>query len=44
VLRELRGFIPAARLTTDPLRRLTWGSDASFYLLTPQLIVVVLRR
>ena len=34
-------FIPAERLVTDPLRLLTWGTDASFYRLVPQLIVVV---
>ncbi len=39
--RELGAFIPAQRLITDPLRRLAWGSDASFYRLVPQLVVVV---
>lgn len=38
---ELAAFIPAARLVSDPLRLLTWGTDASFYRLVPQLIVVV---
>ena len=38
---DLASFIPAARLVTDPLRLLTWGTDASFYRLTPQLVVVV---
>ena len=37
----LATFIPAERLVTDPLRLLTWGTDASFYRLVPQLIVVV---
>ncbi len=37
----LAAFIPKARLVTDPLRRLTWGSDASFYRLVPQIVVVV---
>lgn len=32
---------PAERLVSDPLRRLTWGGDASFYRLVPQLIVVI---
>ncbi len=41
LLRELAGFIPASRLITDPLRLLTWGTDASFYRLVPQLVVVV---
>jgi hypothetical protein len=39
--RQLAAFIPAARLVTDPLRLLAWGSDASFYRLVPQLVVVV---
>src|SRR5450432_4476126 len=38
---ELGNFIPAARLVTDPLRRLAWGTDASFYRLVPQIVVVV---
>ena len=42
LLREaLAGFIPPARLITDPLRLLTWGTDASFYRLVPQIAVVV---
>ncbi len=39
--RRLAAFIPAARLVTDPLRLLTWGTDASFYRLLPKLLVVV---
>ncbi len=39
--RRLAAFIPAARLVTDPLRLLAWGSDASFYRLVPKLVVVV---
>ena len=39
--RRLGRSIPATRLVTDPLRLLAWGSDASFYRLTPQLMVVV---
>ena len=42
--RELAAFIPAARLITDPLRLLAWGTDASFYRLVPKLVVVVDRR
>ena len=38
---ELGRFIPPARLITDPLRLLAWGTDASFYRLVPRLIVVV---
>jgi len=39
--RELGTFIPTSRLVTDPLRLLTWGTDASFYRLVPQIVVVV---
>lgn len=33
--------IPAARLISDPLRRLAYGTDASFYRLIPELVVIV---
>ncbi len=39
--RRLARSLPSQRLVTDPLRLLTWGSDASFYRLIPKLIVVV---
>ena len=39
--RQFTGFIPLARLITDPLRLLAWGTDASFYRLVPRLVVVV---
>lgn len=32
---------PADRLIRDPLRRLAYGTDASFYRLVPQIVVVV---
>lgn len=38
-LKAIRGFIPAERIYTDPLRTLAWGADASFYSLTPQIVV-----
>ncbi|HSC98607.1 MAG TPA: FAD-binding oxidoreductase, partial [Casimicrobiaceae bacterium] len=38
---ELATFLPRERLITDPLRLLTWGTDASFYRLIPQIVVVV---
>lgn len=38
---ELRAFIPQERLIHDPLRTLTYGTDASFYRLIPQLVVRV---
>ena len=41
IQREAAAFIPADRLVTDPLRLLTWGTDASFYRLIPKLVVVV---
>ena len=39
--RQLGAFIAPSRLIADPLRLLAWGSDASFYRLVPQLVVVV---
>ena len=38
---ELAGFIAAERLISDPLRLLTWGTDASFSRLVPEIAVVV---
>jgi D-lactate dehydrogenase len=38
---DLAAFLPADRLVTDPLRLLTWGTDASFYRLVPKLVAVV---
>lgn len=37
----LAHFLPPARLVTDPLRLLTWGTDASFYRLVPKIAVVI---
>ncbi len=39
--RELVATIPATRLIRDPLRKLAYGTDASFYRLIPQLVVIV---
>ncbi|MFN7778409.1 MAG: FAD-linked oxidase C-terminal domain-containing protein, partial [Betaproteobacteria bacterium] len=39
--RALAAFIPPTRLVADPLRRLAWGTDASFYRLVPQIVAVV---
>ena len=39
--RGLKAFIPASRLISDPLRTLTYGTDASLYRLTPKLVVRV---
>ena len=41
VWHELSAFISPERLITDPLRLLTWGTDASFYRLVPAIVVVV---
>ena len=38
---ELRAFLPPARLITDPLRTLAYGTDASFYRLVPKIVAVV---
>src|SRR5512137_2230533 len=37
----LRARLPAARVVTDPLRRLAYGTDASFYRLVPRAVAVV---
>jgi D-lactate dehydrogenase len=39
--RSVSAYIPDDRLITDPLRLLTWGTDASFYRLVPRIAVVV---
>jgi D-lactate dehydrogenase len=41
IWREAAAFIAPERLVADPLRLLTWGTDASFYRLVPALVVVV---
>ena len=38
-LREISAFIPRERIYTDELRRLGWGTDASFYRLIPQIVI-----
>lgn len=37
----LRRRLPAARVITDPLRRLAYGTDASFYRLVPDVVTVI---
>jgi len=37
----LSSILPARQLVTDPLRRLAYGTDASFYRLTPEVVAVV---
>ncbi|MGO8911569.1 MAG: FAD-binding oxidoreductase, partial [Bradyrhizobium sp.] len=41
LLASISSRIPAERFITDPLRLLTWGTDASFYRLVPKLAIVV---
>ena len=36
---EIGRFLPADRIYTDELRTLAWGTDASFYRLTPRVVV-----
>ena len=36
---ELITFIPKTRVITDPLRTLAYGTDASFYRLTPKIVI-----
>ncbi|MDD4514158.1 FAD-binding and (Fe-S)-binding domain-containing protein [Massilibacteroides sp.] len=38
-LKEIRTFVPEERIYTDELRRLAWGTDASFYRLIPQVVI-----
>ena len=38
--RAIETVLPAARVFTDPLRTLAYGTDASFYRLTPKVVVV----
>lgn len=40
-IRALKHRLPESRLTTDPMRCFALGTDASFYRLTPKLIVTV---
>ena len=41
LISALRTYVPAASVITDELRLLAWGTDASFYRLIPQVVVVV---
>ena len=38
-LNEIKAFLPAERVYIDELRTLAWGTDASFYRLTPQVVI-----
>lgn len=39
-LNEVMTFIPRDRVFTDDLRRLAWGTDASFYRLIPKIVII----
>ena len=41
LIKALAAILPAHQLVTDPLRRLAYGTDASFYRLTPEVVAVV---
>ena len=38
-LNDIKGILPADRVYTDELRTLAWGTDASFYRMTPQVVI-----
>ena len=38
-LNAINGLLPKDRIYTDELRTLAWGTDASFYRLTPQVVI-----
>ena len=38
-LKAIKGILPADRIYTDELRTLAWGTDASEYKMTPQVIL-----
>ena len=38
-LSEIKAILPSDRIYTDELRTLAWGTDASFYRLTPRVVI-----
>ena len=38
---DIKNIVPDARVYTDPLRTLAYGTDASFYRLVPKIVVKV---
>ena len=38
-IEEIQGVLPEERVYTDELRTLAWGTDASFYRLTPKVVL-----
>ena len=41
LIQSLRQHLPENQIIVDDLRRLAYGTDASFYRLTPEVIAVV---
>jgi len=41
LIQALSGILPARQVITDPLRRLAYGTDASFYRMVPEAVAVV---
>lgn len=41
IIRALRDILPENRVVTDDLRRLAYGTDASFYRMIPEVVAVV---
>ncbi len=41
LIAALSNILPANQIVTDPLRRLAYGTDASFYRMTPEVVAVV---
>lgn len=39
--KDIKQFIPAARIFTDPVRTFAYGTDASFYRLNPKMVIKV---
>ena len=39
--RNLASILPSERIVTDPMRLLAYGTDASFYRLTPRIVATV---
>ena len=41
LIQDLLAALPTRQVITDDLRRLAYGTDASFYRLIPQVVVVI---
>jgi len=39
-LNQISQLIPSERIYTDAMRRLAWGTDAGFYRLIPQIVIL----